>query len=109
MKEFHFITRDLIRKGWPEDKKYCVTDADGTRYLLRVSDLSAYKKKQMEFQMMQRVEKLGIPMCRPIAFGTCGEGVYSIQSWIDGEDADEVISSFLKKSSILTDWKLVRY
>lgn len=30
-------------------------------------------------------------MCQPIEFGVCDEGVYSIQSWIDGEDAEEII------------------
>lgn len=30
-------------------------------------------------------------MCRPVAFGTCDEGVYNLQTWIDGQDAEEVI------------------
>ena len=30
-------------------------------------------------------------MCNPIEFGTCEEGVYSIQSWIDGVDAEESV------------------
>ncbi len=33
-------------------------------------------------------------MCKPLEFGTCEDGVYSIQSWIDGEDAEEVISRY---------------
>lgn len=40
---------------------------------------------------MQEVSALGIPMCQPIEFGTCGEGAYSIQSWVDGEDAEQKI------------------
>jgi len=40
---------------------------------------------------MSEVAKLGIPMCFPVEFGTCEEGAYSIQSWIDGEDAEEKI------------------
>src|SRR5690606_11191222 len=47
--------------------------------------------KDMEFKMMQRVATLGVPMCQPIEFGTCDEGVYSLQSWIDGKDAKDVI------------------
>ena len=43
--------------------------------------------------MMKQVSALGVPMCQPIEFGTCDEGVYSIQSWIDGEDAEEVIAT----------------
>ena len=30
-------------------------------------------------------------MCQPIEFGTCEEGVYSIQSWIEGKDAEQII------------------
>ena len=40
---------------------------------------------------MQKVVALGIPMCLPIEFGQNEEGVYSIQSFIDGGDAEEMI------------------
>lgn len=89
-----FITKEPIYKGWSSDKKYCVTDENGTRYLCRVSDLTLYDAKQSEFNMMKQVEKLGIPMTKPIEFGICEDGVYSIQSWINGDDAEEVISSY---------------
>ena len=32
-------------------------------------------------------------MCKPIEFGICDEGVYSIQSWIEGKDAKEIIAT----------------
>ena len=53
--------------------------------------MEKYDTKHLEFVMMQRVASLGIPMCLPIEFGTCDEGVYSIQSWIDGESAEDLI------------------
>lgn len=93
MTKFRFITKELINKGWSNDKKYRVTDENGTRYLLRVSDISQYDAKQSEFNKMKQAAALGIPMCLPLEFGTCEEGVYSIQSWIDGVDAEEVIST----------------
>ena len=86
-----FITKEVIRKGWSEDRKYCVTDADGQRYLLRVSDLSLAERKKAEQQAMERLSGLGIPMCDPVAFGTDNEGVWSLQRWIDGADAEERI------------------
>ena len=86
-----FISREPILKGWSSDLKYCVTDEKGTRFLLRVSDLAMYDAKQTEFQMMERVAALGVPMCLPVEFGVCEEGVYSIQSWIDGEPAEDVV------------------
>ncbi len=86
-----FLTKNLINKGWSRDKKYCVTDENGNRYLFRVSDISEYDAKKAEFEMMRQVSALGVPMCQPIEFGVCDEGVFSLQSWIDGDDAEEVI------------------
>ena len=84
----NFVTKEPINKGWSKDKKYFVTDENGNRYLLRVSDIAEYDKKQSEFNMMKQVASFGVPMCQPIEFGTCDEGVYSIQSWFDGDDAE---------------------
>ncbi len=86
-----FIEKKAINKGWSGDKKYSVTTADGTKYLLRTSPIEQYNRKKNEFAMMQRVSALGVPMCQPIEFGTCDEGIYLLQSWIDGKDAEEVI------------------
>ena len=83
-----------VDKGWSGDKKYCAETADGTKYLLRTSVPDTFEKKKAEFDVMCAVERLGIPMCRPIAFGETDEFVYSIQTWIDGEDAEEVIASY---------------
>lgn len=88
-----FITKEPINKGWSGDEKYCVTDETGTRYLLRVSDIAEYDAKKAEFDGMKKVAALGVPMCEPIQFGVCEEGVYSIQSWIEGADAGEVIDT----------------
>jgi aminoglycoside phosphotransferase (APT) family kinase protein/8-oxo-dGTP pyrophosphatase MutT (NUDIX family) len=41
--------------------------------------------------MLEQVAALDIPMCLPIEFGTCADGVYSLQSWIDGEDLEAVL------------------
>lgn len=91
----NFISKCPINKGWSGDKKYCVTDENGRQYLLRVSDAAQYDTKKSEFNMMKQVVDLSVPMCQPIEFGVCDEGVYSIQSWIDGVDAEEIISTLL--------------
>ncbi|MGM9521374.1 MAG: aminoglycoside phosphotransferase family protein [Oscillospiraceae bacterium] len=91
MKNSCFISREPIDKGWSGDRKYCVVAADGTKYLLRVSPIEQYQRKKSEFELMGQAAALGVPMCRPLAFGTSDEGVYSVQSWIDGEDAEESI------------------
>ena len=86
------IHRSPIEKGWSGDRKYCAMLENGEKYLLRISPLDRLERKHREFQKMQEVARLGIPMCLPVEFGTCEEGVYSIQSWIDGADAEEQIA-----------------
>ena len=87
----NFKLKIPITKGWSSDRKYCVTDERGNRYLLRISDSAEHDKKLSEFDFMKQVASLGVPLFRPIEFGTCEDGGYSIQSWVDGEDAEEVM------------------
>ena len=89
----NIVCKEAINKGWSDDKKYCVVAENGARFLLRLSDLAHYDAKLAEFQMMQKVAALGVPMCMPLDFGTCPEGVYAIHGWIDGDDAETVIPS----------------
>ena len=85
------IQRIPIHKGWSGDRKFCAITTGGSRYLLRVSPMERLESKRREFGKMQEVAALGIPMCRPLEFGTCEEGVYSIQSWIDGQEAENAL------------------
>lgn len=86
-----FVAMRPIYKGYSGDKKYCVTAKDGTKYLLRTSPIRLYSQRRTEFQLMRRVAALQIPMCQPIKFGICRKGVYSLQSWIDGADLEDVL------------------
>ena len=89
----NIVNRTPIDKGWSGDQKYCAVTADGTKYLLRISSIDRLERKRREYEKMSEVAQLGIPMCLPVEFGTCEEGAYSIQSWIDGEDAEELVMS----------------
>ncbi len=90
----NFVKKEPIVKGWSGDRKFCVTDEAGKRYLLRISDLAEREAKEAEFHKMEAVAAMGVPMCLPLEFGLCQEGVYSLQSWIDGVDAEAVIPGF---------------
>jgi len=87
------VRREKIEKGWSGDEKYRIEAEDGQQYLLRVSPPSQAERKKRQFLRMQAVSDLGIPMCLPMEFGTCQEGVYTIQSWIQGADAEDWIPS----------------
>lgn len=85
------VYKTPIDKGWSADRKYCAVTVDDQKYLLRISSIDRFESKQWEYEKMREAAKLGIPMCRPVEFGICEEGAYSIQTWVDGEDAEKVI------------------
>lgn len=87
------ISRAPIDKGWSGDRKYCASTAAGDKYLLRISPVQHRERKKREFEKMKEVAALGIPMCLPLEFGDCPEGVYTIQSWIEGVDAEEAAAA----------------
>ena len=94
----NIVSRTPIDKGWSGDQKYCAVTADGTKYLLRISSIDRLERKRREYEKMSEVAQLGIPMCMPVEFGTCEEGAYSIQSWINGEDTESVVMSMNAES-----------
>ncbi len=91
MPKLQFSTKEPIRKGWSCDKKYCVETADGTKYLLRITPEEKSANRPEMFLMQQKADARGVSMCRPIEFGRCDEGVYTLYTWVDGKDAEEVI------------------
>ena len=84
-------TKEPLTEGWSQDKKYCITTKNGTKYLLRISPPEQYELKKSLFAMTEQIAALGTPMCRPVEFGPCDEGVYTIQSWIEGIDLTEIL------------------
>ena len=91
------VNREAIHKGWSGDKKYRITDENGIAYLLRVSPKEQDEKKRRQFHRMEQAARLGIPMCLPVEFGTDDAGVYSIQSWVSGVDAEAYIPTLPKE------------
>ena len=60
-----FISKIVINQGWSDDKKYCVTDKNYQKYFLRVCNKEKLNSKKFEFNMMQKIASLGVPMCKP--------------------------------------------
>ena len=80
-----------IEKGWSGDKKYCVTTAEKMKYFLRISPIKKYESRKSLHEMLGRVCALGVPMCEPVELGTCDEGVFMLQRWVDGEDLETLL------------------
>ena len=85
------IEKIPLNKGWSVDKKYRAITASGESYLLRIGPLERTGKLWQQHLKMQKVARLGIPMSLSLENGTCAEGPYLIQSWIDGVDAEEAL------------------
>lgn len=92
-----YISKEPIHKGWSGDKKYCVADLDGTKYLLRIMPFEKAADREKLFYVLEKAESLSIPMCRLVETGQCEEGIYSLQTWIDGKDAEEVVPFLAKQ------------
>ena len=54
----NFVSKEQINKGWSSDKKYCVTDENGTQYLLRISDITQYETKAVSDDRYQRQQSI---------------------------------------------------
>lgn len=97
MRQHTFIKRELINKGWSGDTKYCIFDTQESKFFLRISPYERYERKKMEYEFMCQAAKLHVPMCTPLEFGICEEGVFSIQTWIDGVAAEEYVRNLTNK------------
>ena len=92
-----FISKIVINQGGSDDKKYCVTDKNYQRYFLRVCNKEKLNSKKFEFNMMQKIASLGVPMCKPIKLELSGNEVHSMYEWIEGKDARATILTYSVK------------
>ncbi|MBQ4618313.1 MAG: phosphotransferase [Clostridia bacterium] len=92
-----FVKKTLIDKGWSGDKKYMAVTSGGEKFLYRVSGKETYDVKKAEFEMMKKLADLNLPISNSLEFGENEDGVYSVQTWIEGEDAEEKIPTLTRK------------
>ncbi|HII00268.1 TPA: phosphotransferase family protein [Methanosarcinaceae archaeon] len=92
-------TVEAINKGWSNDQKYYVRTADDRELLLRISDISQYENKKQDFEAIKQLDNIDILISHPIDFGICnnGQSVYSLLTWIKGEDARTVLPRLSNK------------
>lgn len=82
-----------ITKGMSGDRKFSLTDENGNRYLLRLSEKAEYARKKNEYSFLQTLSQQALPVSKPIAFGfDAGENcVYTLLSWVDGREAEKAL------------------
>ena len=60
-----------ITKGWSSDKKYYIKTATEQQMFLRISDISELDRKKAEYEMMERMYEIGVPISQPLGYGIC--------------------------------------
>ena len=99
--ELNFVKREVITYGWSGDRKYRVSDSHSREYMLRISPTEKLLRRKNMFEMMLRAWALNVPMCQPIEFGECQEGVYLLQGWVEGEDAEKLLPTMSREEQYL--------
>ena len=92
-----FASLQPIEKGWSGDRKYRAESADGRRLLLRVSPAEREARRRESFRMQRRAWEMGVPAPEPIEIGECREGIYTLEEWIDGRDAEDALPSLAEE------------
>ena len=106
-----WIEINKINKGWSADKKFYIRTIDNKELLLKISDISEYDKKKDEFKNIKLLNNKDILMSSAIDFGICnnGKSVYSLFTWIEGQDADIIINELNKEEQYNLGFTAGRY
>ena len=84
-------TRTPVTGGWTPDRKYRAETADGGVYFLRVAAPERAERLARAFRAQGRAFDLGLPVAQPLECGPCPEGFYTLEAWIEGPDARELL------------------
>lgn len=95
------VSRQPFTKGWSTDQKYKVQLEDGRFGLLRIAERPAYEAKRLEFQLVENLFGLGLPVAEPLSFWADDLSVYTLYEWVEGQEMNEVASSL--SESVLYD------
>lgn len=79
-----------IAKGWSEEAKFRAKTPSGEYHFIRITDNHNFDRKKEEFHAMQQLSLTHLNISRPVDFGlsSSGDFVYSIYTWVEGDDAE---------------------
>ena len=80
-----------VMAGWSGDKKYCAIDENGQKRFLRITPPEKAERAKKSFELQKRMYALGVPMCVPLECGEAKDGFYTLQSWVEGENAEDCV------------------
>ena len=84
-----------LNYGWSHDSKFILCDSQGSKYLLRQSEISRYEHVKKEFELVQLLfdSKVNVPEPITSYISDDGQTYNRIYRWIEGEMLQDVIAS----------------
>ncbi|WNG12120.1 phosphotransferase [Streptococcus suis] len=92
------VSRQPLTKGWSTDQKYKVQLEDGRLGLLRIAERPAYEAKQLEFQLVENLFGLGLPVAEPLSFWADDLSVYTLYEWMEDQDMNDLATSLSEQT-----------
>ncbi|HIH7897455.1 TPA: aminoglycoside phosphotransferase family protein [Streptococcus suis] len=92
------VSRQPLTKGWSTDQKYKVQLEDGRFGLLRIAERPAYEAKRLEFQLVENLFGLGLPVAEPLSFWADDLSVYTLYEWMEGQDMNDLATSLSEQT-----------
>ncbi|WP_227395934.1 aminoglycoside phosphotransferase family protein [Jeotgalibacillus aurantiacus] len=84
-----------IKKGFSSDEKYVIHMPNGNdKFLLRMFDVEELESKRTEFFILKRMQDYDVTCSQPVAIGEAGNRGYMVTSYIEGEDAGDVMPTY---------------
>ncbi len=90
------IAREPIEKGWSGDQKFRASTPQGV-FLLRISPAERFRRRQHAHEHAVQAYQLGVSMPQPLEFGECPEGIYTVESFVEGTDGEQYIPTLPEK------------
>ncbi|HFR3280095.1 TPA: aminoglycoside phosphotransferase family protein [Streptococcus suis] len=92
------VSRQPLTKGWSTDQKYTVQLEDGRFGLLRIAERPDYEAKRLEFQSVENLFGLGLPVAEPLSFWADDLSVYTLYEWMEGQDMNDLATSLSEQT-----------
>ncbi|KKK35916.1 hypothetical protein WN59_00895 [Salinicoccus sediminis] len=98
LSEYNIESLEPFNKGWSGDVKYIAKDHFGKRYLLRLSPIEEKERVLTHVEFLLKSHEHDVPTHKLVGHDECLDNryYYLILEWIEGEDAEQRISSFSK-------------
>ncbi len=96
LKPFGVVTVEPFDKGWSNDEKYIVTNDNGQKYLLRLSDAGHALRCERQVHIIKQAISRKIPTQQLVAHGYCLNNTkyFILLEWLDALDAETAVLDY---------------